>query len=127
MGPLVSWDIVVEGLNRRIELKEDLKMLEKISCNNKWHFTEALWRNSLIWENKVIILTDTLLNITYATKNIFEMNGYMSHEVIGNKPKMFQGEKTEEGELKKIRVAIKQQKTKLKIIKNYKKNCNIYK
>ena len=94
MGPLICWDIIAESLHRRIALRDDLKILDKVARNNNWHFTETSWCDSFIWENKVIVVTDTLINIIHATENMFAMNGYTLPEIVGKNPRMFQGERT---------------------------------
>ncbi len=125
MSPLISWDIAEEGLYRRIALKKDLSKLDTLAMNKSWR-TEAPWRNSLVWEDKTIIVTDTSLNIVYATENIVGMNGYSQNEVIGNTPKMFQGEKTEKEKLNRIRISVKKKLPFETAVINYKKNGDIY-
>ena len=74
--PLFCWDIVMEGIHRRMQLADDLKIMHKIMQEGNWHNTLISPDNSLVWENKVIIITDTDLEIIHATENIFAMNGY---------------------------------------------------
>ena len=124
--PLLCWDICQEGINRRIALKYDLAVLKKIVANKIIPY-DASPENALVWENRVIIITDLKLHIVHATENIYSMNGYLQKEVIGKRPAIFQGEKTEAGERKKIREAIVHQRPFESTITNYKKDGSIYK
>lgn len=125
--PLLCWDICLEGLQRRIQLADDLKTMQKIMKEKFWHNTLVSLGNTLVWENKVIIITDTKLNIIHATENIFAMNGYTHKDVIGRSPSMFQGAKTEITERQKIKIAVDIQSSFESIITNYKKDGSIYK
>lgn len=125
--PLLCWDICLEGLHRRMQLAPDLKMMQQIMKEGNWHEAVVSVDNSLIWENKVIIITDTKLNIIYATENMFAMNGYKQIEVIGKSPTMFQGDKTQMVERKQIQMAIDKQQQFESTIINYKKDGSIYK
>lgn len=126
--PLKSWDIILEGLERRQEFASDIQALERIGSERKWRlpFASTL-DNTLVWENKVILVTDPKLTIEFATRNIEAMNGYHPQEVIGKTPRMFQGVGTTEQERSVIRHAIKQIKPFDSVITNYKKDGNIYK
>jgi PAS domain S-box-containing protein len=123
--PLLGWDIISEGANRRLSLKNDLDIMRSILGNNDWKSSVSL-DTTLVWQNKIIVITDNKLRILHATENMFAMNGYKLHEVIGKSPKMFQGEKTELSERKKIRMAIEQQQSFDTIITNYRKDGEIY-
>lgn len=125
--PLLCWDIFMEGQIRRDQFAKDSKSIKKIMDNNDWQHPVVHLDNSLIWENKVIIITDTNLNIVHATENIFGMSGYKSFEVIGKSPTMFQGEETETSQKEIIRSAIDNQKTFEATITNYKKDGSTYK
>lgn len=125
--PLLSWDICLEGQQRRLQLANDLKTIQKIMDNNNWHPPIINLDNTLVWENKIIIITDTKLNIIHATENMFVMNGYKQHEVVGKNPTMFQGAKTEITERQKIKMAVEKQSPFETIITNYKKDGSIYK
>jgi len=123
--PLLSWDIISEGANRRLLLKNDLDVMHSIIGKNDWQSTVSL-DTTLVWQNKIIVITDSKLRILHATENMFAMNGYKLHEVVGNSPKMFQGEKTELSERKKIRIAVENQQSFETVITNYKKDGQLY-
>ena len=55
------------------------------------------------------------------------MNGYKPEQIIGNKPKMFQGEKTCKKSLSVISSAIKEQRSFETIVTNYRKDGSTYK
>lgn len=126
-APLLCWDIFMEGYHRRIELADDLKKMQKISMDNSWSPPNIAFDNALIWNNKIIIITDPVLTIIHATENIFAMNGYQPGEVIGHSPKMFQGEATTHAERRIIRTAVDAQKPFDTVITNYKKDGTLYK
>jgi PAS domain S-box-containing protein len=125
--PLLCWDIYSEGLQRRVQLADDLKIIQKIMNDSKWHDALVSLDKVLIWQNKVIIITDSKLNIIHATQNMFAMNGYKQNEVIGKTPAMFQGAKTEIIERQKIKAAVENQRPFESIITNYKKSGSMYK
>jgi len=90
MAPsLLSSDIFLEGFHRRLYLADDLKMMQKIMNGRGWHQPLISVENILVWENKVIVITDSKLKIIHSTKNMLAMNGYSQNEVTGKSPKMF--------------------------------------
>jgi len=123
--PLMCWDIFAEGAYRRQLLKDDIVAMNKICVENRWQ-PEVQLDNNLVWENKIIVITDDKLTIQHATQNMFHMNGYKVAEVKGRSPKMFQGEKTELAERKKIKIAVEQRQSFGAIVTNYKKDGRIY-
>ena len=54
------------------------------------------------------------------------MNGYVEAEVLGKRPKMFQGEATNQITSNEIRRAISDQQPFEKTVMNYKKNGDVY-
>jgi len=121
----MCWDIFIEATNRREILKNDLLKFKSILGDNEMKTSISL-ENTLVWQNKIIVITDNKLQILHATENMYAMNGYRLEEVIGKSPKMFQGEKTEVTERMKIRKAIEHQTTFETTITNYKKDGAIY-
>jgi PAS domain S-box-containing protein len=124
---LLCWDIVIEATTRRKEFAEDITALQSLMTANSWHsMMELSVENCIVWENKVIVVTNSALQIIWATKNMYEMNGYKPSEVIGKNPKMFQGEATSI----ESRAIIKSAITKLCPfecdILNYRKDGEIY-
>jgi PAS domain S-box-containing protein len=123
----MCWDICAEGMQKRIDSAKELKALQEIKKRNGWDKPSDFIDNSLVWENKVIIVTDTQFTIIYATENMFGMNGYKPSEVIGKSPKMFQGAETEAESRKLIRLAIEQTQEFETVITNYRKDGQRYK
>jgi len=93
-APLHSWDIFMYAYKRRIELSADLQTLQTIQRQYNWSTPAITPGYALIWLNKVVVITNTAMQVIYVTENIFEMTGYKPGEVIGNKPSMFQGKET---------------------------------
>jgi PAS domain S-box-containing protein len=75
---------------------------------------------------EVVILTDTKLNIVFASHNMIKMNGYAEAEVLGKNPKIFQGSATDLTVSNEIRTAISLQQPFEKTVMNYKKNGDVY-
>ena len=124
--PLLCWDIVLEGMVRRTQVKKDLEAIQQIMQKNQWREVRAAFHEALIWEDKTIIVTDNRLNIVYATENLHAMNGYWPAEVIGQYPTMFQGPATSVDARKTIKMAIDAlQPFETKLI-NYRKNGSLY-
>ena len=90
--PIMCWDIVMEGISRRNEFSQDIKAIQHLMNQNNWQPPVRDLDNTIVWENKTLIVTDASLNIKLATKNLYDMNGYKPFEVIGKHPKFFQGE-----------------------------------
>ena len=122
--PLSSWSFYFEEFNRVKNVLGDSSTIEQILTLNDgkydWNFKEELQNDT------VIVITDPVLNILFASKNIIKMNGYHSDEVVGNSPKMFQGKLTDNSISKEISTAVKTQKPFDKIIINYCKNGSTY-
>ena len=110
--PLICWDIFS---------LQQMEYNHFSSVQKKWKEKEDYFK-----ENDVLIVTNTRFEIVYASKNIFEMNGYFPNEVIGNSPKMFQGPLTSAKALDNIRIAVKNQLPFAQIITNYKKDGSLY-
>lgn len=77
--------------------------------------------------NKSVIITDSKLTIVFATKEISKLTGYTTSEIIGQSPRMFQGNLTNEVSRSKIREAIKNKHPFKEIVINYKKDGTFYK
>lgn len=118
----------MEGMRRRNEFANDIVQLRKIGLKNDWSGPyEKSVSSSIIWENKVILVTDIHLRIVFATKNIFDMNGYRPEEVMGKNPRIFQGPLTEHEEKKRISIALANQLNFESTLSNYRKDGTIYK
>ncbi|PRX56764.1 PAS domain-containing protein [Flagellimonas meridianipacifica] len=123
--PLSSLDIYAQHFNKVCKNLSDIKSLATLARQQDWNKGISL-REEILDKDHVVVVTDPKLNIVYATQNIFSMNGYSPEEIIGNKPKMFQGEKTCQETSKQISAAIKQLLPFEATITNYRKNGSIY-
>ena len=77
--------------------------------------------------NKFVIITDINLKIQFATKEISELTGYHPTEIIGQSPKMFQGNLTSETTKNKIKEALAKKHPFKEVAINYKNDGTIYK
>lgn len=114
--PLISWGIFYD-YNGKIQLFNSIQK----SWKKKENFHEIVNKSK-----KTIIITNTNLEIVFASKNITEMNGYQSFEIMGRLPKIFQGELTNTETTNKIRIAIKNKFPFKEILLNYKKDGSTY-
>ncbi len=121
--PLLSWEFYGEYHATLEIFKEDINTLNKLSKN--WDFNEDYY-NELLTEQSVIIVTNPSLKIVYASNNIEKLNGYSPNEVIGNSPKMFQGEQTCIATSSKVRTAIDKGVPFEVSILNYRKDASTY-
>ncbi|SEL37017.1 PAS domain S-box-containing protein [Aquimarina amphilecti] len=121
--PLSCWEFYGEHNWSLGNFKTDLDSLNKIT--KKWDF-ENIYHNELVHKKSVILITNTDLKIVYATHNIEKMSGYTPEEIVGNSPKMFQGEQTDLKTSKIIRAAIDNQEPFEVSIVNYKKDRSTY-
>jgi len=122
--PLLSWDLFSSHFDKLKNSIFDSNKLETLAKNNRW---SGNWdfAGELQQENTIVV-TDTKLNIVFASQNIIEMTGYSSEEILGKNPKIFQGKETSLQELQSIREAIHLQKPFERTIVNYKKNGKPY-
>ncbi len=125
--PLSSWDFYGKNFDEICNDHQDITSLSKLANKNAWTFNNQVFKEELQDKGHVIVVTDVSLNIVYATKNIWKMNGYRPEQIIGKKPKMFQGEKTCEKSVRLISNAIREQKSFETIVTNYKKDGSTYK
>ena len=124
-GPLMCWDIFMEGYYRKMELSDDLTSLKKLSKDMGWigkmDFSDALFKYG-----NTIIVTDNALKIVYASSAITSMNGYTPREVIGFSPNMFQGPDTAPEFKMHVREAVIKQLPFEQTVTNYRKNGEPY-
>jgi len=124
--PINSWDFYGTHFDKNCKSSSDIKSLLQLAKNNSWAFNESIFEQELIDKEHTIVVTDADLRIVYASQNIWDMNRYCSEEVIGQKPKMFQGEKTCKTSLKVISNAIKKREPFEAKIINYRKDGSTY-
>ena len=122
--PVYCWDFHSNFLDKIKNIFLDLNTLNLIASKSKWIENDWNFKNSL--NEEVIIITDAKLKIVFASHNITAMNCYSTAEVVGNTPRMFQGEATNEIISKEIRKAIIELEPFEKTIINYKKNGETY-
>lgn len=123
--PLNSWDIYGLYFDTLCGAFEDIVSLQRLSEDNKWSFPSA-YKDALLKKNQIVIVTDTDSKIVHATHNITLMNGYRPEEILGKKPKMFQGAETSKKTIGEIRKAIDNQIPFEAVICNYRKDGTAY-
>jgi PAS domain S-box-containing protein len=95
------------------------------SIQRKWRVKENL--NSIVNNRKCeVIVTNPHLEIVFASRDIYKMNGYYPNELIGKTPRIFQGEHTSELAKSNIKQAISQQLPFKEVVFNYKKDGTTY-
>ncbi len=121
--PLMSWEFFGEYHAALENFKEDFTILKRITKN--WSFNRDYYKE-FIDKKSVIVITSSKLKIVYASRNIERLNGYSPEEVIGNSPKMFQGQDTCLHTTSKVREAINKGAPFEVSILNYKKDQTPY-
>ena len=124
--PINSWDLYATFFNKVCQTSKDLFHLQNLAKLNKWSYAHD-FDESLFKKEHIVVVTDAQLTIVHATQNIKDMNGYSAEEVLGKKPKMFQGVNTCEETTKNIRTAVENKKPFEAIILNYRKDGSAYK
>lgn len=114
--PLISWDIFVS---------QNIEVSNYNSIQKNWKVKED-FRMIVYQQKREIIITNSNQEIIFATKGIYNMNGYLPYEVIGKYPKIFQGEQTSEETKANIREAIYSQASFKETLLNYKKDGTTY-
>jgi PAS domain S-box-containing protein len=123
--PLNSWNFYASAYQNLKNELSDIRLLETLVLHNSW---QQNWNfNEEFANDTVIVVTDASLNIVFASKNMVEMNGYVPDEVIGNSPRMFQGELTNTEISAEIGVAVRNKQPFEKVIVNYCKDGSLYK
>lgn len=123
-SPITSWDFYGDIINDFRTINSDAKLIKDLGTQSKW--LNENWDLKNILKEEVIVVTDASLKIVFASQNIAKMNGYTPAEVIGNSPRMFQGEKTCSIVSNEIREAIMNKVSFEKKVINYKKNGELY-
>jgi PAS domain S-box-containing protein len=124
--PLNSWDFYATIFDKICTTENDVFLLKNLAKRNNWSYSSN-FNEELFQKENVIVVTDTDLRIVHASKNILKMNGYQPKEILGKKPKMFQGVETCEKTSKSIGIAVKNGEPFETIILNYRKNGSTYK
>jgi PAS domain S-box-containing protein len=122
--PILSWNFHNEYLEQVKKIHTDCTKLDVIASSSKWRAEDWDFKNKLMEE--VVIVTDSKLEIVFASHNMTKMNGYVEEEVIGRSPKMFQGNASSRVTSSEIREAIQLQQPFEKTVVNYNKNGEIY-
>ncbi len=114
--PLTSWEFY------------NLPRAEQKEFNDiQTHWSEKINYGVVKKDKEIAILvTDATFTIVFASSNISDMNGYHYKEVIGNSPKMFQGEETSLESRKNIKIAIENRLAFKEVVLNYRKNGETY-
>jgi PAS domain S-box-containing protein len=113
--PLLSWNI----FSHQIAPITAFNSLQKNWVNKEDYYKHIV--------NKSVIVTDSKLTIIFVTKEISELTGFRTSEIIGQTPKMFQGTLTDDKTREKIRIAISKNHPFKEIVINYKKDGTCYK
>jgi len=124
--PINSWDFYALHYKKLCDAYADSSSLKALAKQQKWSGFDHVWQDTTIQKEEVVIITDSFLRIVHASKNIYQMNGYSSAEVIGKKPKMFQGKNTCQKTVARIANAISQNETFEATILNYRKDGSPY-
>ncbi|MDT0606449.1 PAS domain-containing protein [Croceitalea rosinachiae] len=123
--PIYGWDIFSKYFQKVCDNLSDLVVLKNISEEKAWE-NRFPFEKEIIQKKHVIVVTDAELNIVHATKNIFDMNGYMPDEILGKKPKIFQGAETCKETASEISKAVKNKQAFEAVILNYRKDGSTY-
>ncbi|WP_322549165.1 PAS domain-containing protein [Flavobacterium psychraquaticum] len=110
--PLICWDFFT---------LQQMEFNRFSTIQKQWKEKEDYFK-----ETKVLLVTNPKFEIVFASKNIYEMNGYYPSEVIGNSPKMFQGPLTSRKSLDSIKLALLNQLPFQEVITNYRKDGSLY-
>ncbi|MGY8915004.1 MAG: PAS domain-containing protein [Flavobacteriales bacterium] len=123
--PILSWDFSLANFGNICKYQNDIDILDVIATNNRWAL-QPQFKQELQVKGQIIVVTDATLKIVHATKNIFDMNGYTLNEVIGKRPKMFQGKGTDINTIAAISKAVKNQLPFEARVLNYRKDGSEY-
>ncbi len=123
--PLTTWDLFAEQFKTTCEGLNDITQFKKLAEANKWK-TSISFKNEILDKNHVVVVTDEALNIVHTSQNIHKMNGYTTKELVGKKPKLFQGTLTCKETSRKIGEAVQNKIPFEATILNYRKDGSTY-
>jgi PAS domain S-box-containing protein len=123
--PITSWDLFAEQLKTTSDGLNDIVKFKKLAKTNNWNVSIS-FKDEILDKCHIVVVTDESLNIVHASQNIHKMNGYTVEEIIGKKPKMFQGELTCKETAAKIGKAVKSKIPFETTILNYRKDGSTY-
>lgn len=126
MLPVLSWDFYAPNYEDIKHLEEDYNSLLSLVSSNSWNIDPSIIDKKLRTDKNIIVVTDTQLNIVFATKNMWNMSQYRPEEILGKSPKMFQGELTSKSTLKIVSNAIKEKNPFEVTVVNYRKDGSTY-
>lgn len=122
--PIISWDFHNVSIGVLKNNYADWQKVNQIANHYNWDNSEFDVLERL--KEEVVVITDTKLNIVFASNRIFNMTGYREDEVVGKSPKMFQGPETSSVVKEEIKLAIQSREAFEKTLLNYKKNGETY-
>ncbi|MFS4415558.1 PAS domain-containing protein [Maribacter sp. 2307ULW6-5] len=125
--PITVWDFYGDQFAKDCAISSDVVALNQMRNKNNWNLEPDLFEKEVGTKKHIAVVTDAQLNIVYATKNIWEMNRYHPEEVVGLKPKVFQGKDTCPKTLKEISEAIRERRPFEKVVLNYRRDGQPYK
>lgn len=121
----MCWDIYMDMYQRRLLQAGCLQEVQEFAQAHHWRIDWNL-EQMLIKEERVVLVTDPAQIIQFATSNMVGMNGYEPAEIIGQKPKIFQGKDTDPQTRAAIREAIVRRMPFKGNLINYRKNGTPY-
>lgn len=122
--PLLSWDLYSVFFRDLMGAQHDLSLLNQMSKLYKWNL--SLDFNDELQTNDAILITNTDLQIVFASQGIASMSGYQPAEVVGKSPKMFQGKETSAEKRAEINKAVSSLQPFDTVLVNYRKNGEKY-
>ncbi|MBO0321121.1 PAS domain-containing protein [Muricauda sp. CAU 1633] len=120
-SPIASLDFYASFFDSISRNMQDITNLSSLSKQGKWKVIFP-FHQEIMDKNHTVVVTDADINIVYATQNMYFMNGYKPEEIIGEKPKIFQGKDTCPKTTQVISKAIKSRTPFEVVLVNYKKN-----
>ena len=88
--PIISGDFYASSFHELNKKLREASKLKTIASHMQWDFDMDLVEEEIITKDNIVLVTSPQLKIVHATNNIFDINGYKPHELIGKTPKIFQ-------------------------------------
>lgn len=124
-NPLASWDVFSLFLADLQQKQKDINRLNALSeAQNwvvNWDFDEEL--HGL---DHTILVVNLQQEIIFASANVYSMTGYTAQELLGQSPKILQGEHTDPAQKNIIRDSLVQSKVFKAELTNYRKSGQPY-
>lgn len=126
--PAFSYEIALLDHARHKARQREIALLDQFQETYNWQLSRRQWQHyrKSLQKGSTLVLTDSAKQILWTSQSFLAMTGYTPTEVLGQRPWMLQGKKTDPQTLNYIREQLSQHKPVKADVVNYRKNGDLY-